>query len=904
MVKAKKQNTKKTAPAAKPDSAMGNQVNKNGAASAKSKKRSFTVVDDNNADQQEEYEDLGQLDSWDWNEVTAPSNMFMGDDSTGFLCLEEISDVEVDYEGDDRTGKVLKFKRKKKADRKAGSKAQPMQPLADIDMGEFYDLDTFSEEAYLAQKRQGMTIDSGAAVDNLVEDGVNDNGADEDMDEGADEDMNSADDDDDDDDNDDTEIVEETTPKASKAVVLKGKHLAKRQRVLEKVKVRIDKYEKEEADTTVDEKVKAKNRKVLKKLTGLKTKLEAEIAAGQPSVAATAAKKTAGDDQDPQTNAPGSFTRPLVEDVDQSVDVSAWKNLNLCEPVVNALKHYKFCEPTQVQSRALPKALEGRDIIGVAETGSGKTLAFGIPIVDSILKRKEQLSGLTGLILAPTRELAIQVKDHIRNIAVFGHVKVVAIVGGMSIQKQQRQLKEVPDIIVATPGRLWELLSSNQTYMNLLKDIKFLVLDEADRMLEKGHFEELSNLLRELSSKQQNTSEWPEDIAENESKKILERDVGVHQTFIFTATMDKDIRFNVKSKKAPKKSKGTLADLVQRIEFADPNPVVVDVTSEKKVAARLVEARVECLKTDKDLYVYYLVTRYPGRTIIFVNSIDAIRRLVPVFRLLGVEVLGLHAQMQQKQRLKNLDRFKENDKAVLVASDVAARGLDIPLVEHVIHYQLPRSGEIYVHRSGRTARANRDGISLLLCGPDEVKVYRKLVQTLRKGERYPDFPVDLSILREMKKRVQLATEIDKIEHQENKITHEDNWMRNMAKEMDMEFDEDLVKGNNNSRETTANQLEKDRNRARSLRYELKELLKTPMLPDGASTRYLTGSAISGLMDRLIANEGKALNRVAEEITNATRWGTFFIENPTLLPAHGTSKAVDDARSAKKRRFQK
>lgn len=99
-----------------------------------------------------------------------------------------------------------------------------------------------------------------------------------------------------------------------------------------------------------------------------------------------------------------------------------------------------------------------------------------------------------------------------------------------------------------------------------------------------------------------------------------------------------------------------IADLVQRIEFADSNPVVVDVTSEKKVAARLVEARVECLKTDKDLYVYYLVTRYPGRTIIFVNSIDAIRRLVPVFRLLGVEVLGLHAQMQQKQRLKNLDR--------------------------------------------------------------------------------------------------------------------------------------------------------------------------------------------------------------------------------------------------------
>ncbi|KAI8341120.1 P-loop containing nucleoside triphosphate hydrolase protein [Chlamydoabsidia padenii] len=863
MVNAKKSNTKKATPLTKTDSFTTKQHKKKDTPVSKNKKRSIDAVDNSN-DQQEDYEDLGQLDSWDWNEVTAPSNVFMGDDSTGFLCLEEISDVEVDYEGDDRTGKVLTFKRKKKADRKPGSKAQPTQPLADIDMGEFYDLDTFSEEAFLKQQNQGATIETDTVVNTLTQD-------DEHMSE-SDTEAQQQDDSEDDDADETTTVV----PKEKKAQVLKGKQLTKQQKELEKVKKRLENYEKED-DSTKDEKDKVKKRKLIKKLTFFKAKLEMEIAAGLDKSVVT--NKVVADEQ-VQPKVGATSIRPLVEDVDQSVDVSAWKNLNLCEPIVNALKHYKFCEPTQIQSRSLPKALEGRDIVGVAETGSGKTLAFGIPIVDHILKQKERSPGLAGLILAPTRELAIQVKDHIRNIAVFGHVKVVAIVGGMSIQKQQRQLKDVPDIIVATPGRLWELLSSNQTYMDLLKDIKFLVLDEADRMLEKGHFEELSNLLRELSSKQQNTTEWPEDIANDEAQKVIERDVGVHQTFIFTATMDKDIRFNVKSKKAQKKSKGTLADLVQRIEFADANPVVVDVTSEKKVAARLVEAKVDCLKTDKDLYVYYLVTRYPGRTIIFVNSIDAIRRLVPVFRLLGVEVLGLHAQMQQKQRLKNLDRFKENDKAVLVASDVAARGLDIPLVEHVIHYQLPRSGEIYVHRSGRTARANRDGISLLLCGPDELKVYRKLVQTLRKGEKYPDFPVDLSILREMKKRVQLATEIDKLEHQENKITHEDNWMRNMAKEMDMDFDEDLVKGNNNSKETTANQLEKDRKKVKALRYELKELLKAPMLPDGASTRYLTGSAISGLMDRLIENEA----------------------NPTLLPAHGTSKAVDDARSAKKRKL--
>ncbi|ORZ17283.1 P-loop containing nucleoside triphosphate hydrolase protein [Absidia repens] len=895
MGKAKKSNAKKVTETRKSNSFQVKDIKKAGAAAAasgsKHKKRSIEAVDNNQDDN--EYEDLGMVDDWDWNEVTTPSNMFMGDDSTGFLCLEEISDVEVDYEGDDTIGKLVKFKRKKKADRKSGRKAQPMKPLEDIDMGDFYDVDTFSEEALLAQKRQGSTVETESVVENVAQDDMETADDTTTVDATATIELAAASDDDDDDDDDDnmdqetvapTPATTSTATKEKGKASLNGKELTKKQRIVEKLKTRIQKQETEDAAadaTKLDEKEKVKRRQLLKKLRSLQKKLESEIetalaqreAKNKPKAVAETAKGS-------EAKSSNTFVRPNVEDVDQSIDISAWGQLDLCEPIVNALKYYKFCEPTLVQTRSLPKALEGRDIIGVAETGSGKTLAFGIPIVDAILKRKEQIKGLTGLILAPTRELAIQVKDHIRNIAVFGHVNVVAIVGGMSIQKQQRQLKDVPDIIVATPGRLWELLSTNQTYMDMLKDIKFLVLDEADRMLEKGHFEELSNLLRELSTKLQNTSEWPEEV-DGGQKKIIERDVGVHQTFIFTATMDKDIIFNVKSKKTPAKSKGTLADLVRRIEFADKNPVLVDVTSEKRVASRLVEAKVDCLKTEKDLYVYYLVTRYPGRTIIFVNSIDAIRRLVPIFRLLGVEVLGLHAQMQQKQRLKNLDRFKENSKAVLVASDVAARGLDIPLVEHVIHYQLPRSGEIYVHRSGRTARANRDGISLLLCGPDEMKVYRKLVQTLRKGEKYPDFPIDLGILRAMKKRVQLATEIDKLEHQENKVTHDDNWMRNMAKEMDMEFDEDMVKGNNNSREETEHQFEKDRAKVRSLRYELKDLLKTPMLPDGASTRYLTGSAISGLMDRLLENEA----------------------DPTMLPAHGSSKAVDDAKSFKKRKLQ-
>lgn len=622
------------------------------------------------------------------------------------------------------------------------------------------------------------------------------------------------------------------------------KLLEKKKKELEKLQSQVEKLEAQQTEApTAAAKDENKPLNKRERLAAKRKAQEAELEADQPE--ATAEKE----------DAKAKKPRPTVQDVDQSVDVSAWKDLNLCESVVHALKYNNFTAPTPIQKNSLPLAMEGRDIIGSAETGSGKTLAFGIPIINYLATHPAR-EGLAGLILTPTRELAIQVRDHIDKMSVFSNMRVVAIVGGMSIQKQERLVKQKPDIIVATPGRLWEIFSNNPEYMDMLKHIKFLVLDEADRMLEKGHFEELTSLLNALSSKRQDTTEWPEEVDEGTTKKTLPQDLGKHQTFIYTATLSKDLRFNVKAKKKklPVKATNTMEDLLRRIEFADEDPALVDMTSENVVASRLLEAKIDCVNTDKDLYVYYFVTRYPGRTIVFVNSIDAIRRLVPIFKLLNVEVLGLHAQMQQKQRLKSLDRFKANPKAVLVASDVAARGLDIPLVDHVIHYQLPRSGEIYVHRSGRTARANRDGVSLLLCGPEEMKIYQKLCQTLRKNKDYPTFPVDLNILRAMTERVKLAAEIDSIYHQESKQTHEVNWMRNMAKEMDVDFDEDTMQGKGYQK--SAEDLHKDKVKAQSLRNKLNHLLKEPILPAGVSMKFLTGGVISDLVDRLMKNESK------------------------------------------------
>ncbi|KAI9270946.1 P-loop containing nucleoside triphosphate hydrolase protein [Helicostylum pulchrum] len=820
-VKQKKQPVKKQQPDAKP------AAKKAATKKTAPKKNKKTPKLEEGVDGVIEYEDLGKIDQWDWTE-TKGTDSFIADEAGGFLCLEEISDVEIEYEGDDTTGKVAKFKRRKKSDRKSGTKAEPTVPLQTEDV--FYDLDTFDEELAAkeaAKEPKDETDQKVVSVNDAEEETVEDE-----MD------------------------VDDVIEEAPEAKVIEKK--TKAQKLLEKKKKEIERLMNE-----------------VTKLEATATKKTEDNKAREEKPAEEEAKKLREQQEEKIVEPVGKKGRPTIADVDQSVDVSAWDGLNLHENVINALKYNKFTSPTPIQTNTLPLAMAGRDIIGSAETGSGKTLAFGIPIINYLNTNTKE--GLAALILTPTRELAIQVKEHIEKMAIFSDARCVAIVGGMSIQKQERLVKNNPDIIVATPGRLWEIFSNNPTYMEMLKHVKFLVLDEADRMLEKGHFEELSSLLNTLSKKRQDTTEWPEEL-EGSEKKVLPRHFSNHQTFIFTATLSKDLRFNVKAKrrKLGAKTTNTMEDLLNRIEFSDADPALVDMTSDNIVASTLLEARVDCLHTDKDLYVYYFVTRYPGRTIIFVNSIDAIRRLVPVFKLLQLEVLGLHAQMQQKQRLKSLEKFKANPKAVLVASDVAARGLDIPLVDHVIHYQLPRSGEIYVHRSGRTARANREGVSLLLCGPDETKIYHKLVQTLRKGVDYPNFPVDLNILKAMTERVKLASEIDSIQHQESKQTHEVNWMRNMAKEMDVDFDEDTMQGKGHQK--SSSELEKARVKALNMKNKLAQLIKEPILPAGASRKFLTGGVVTDFVDRLLKKESN-----------------------DILPGSDNTKAFDDIHGKKKKR---
>ena len=222
------------------------------------------------------------------------------------------------------------------------------------------------------------------------------------------------------------------------------------------------------------------------------------------------------------------------------------------------------------------------------------------------------------------------------------------------------------------------------------------------------------------------------------------------QTLIFSATLSKDLQRNLKRRNRNRKSRGgsTLEDLFDKIDFRDDDPAVIDLTPERRMAAELKETKVECLSKEKDLYLYYFLLRYPGRTIVFINSIDGIRRLLPLLVNLGINAFPLHSQLQQKQRLKYLDRFRSaaidasaavqgrstGTASVLLATDVAARGLDVPGVDHVVHYQLPRSADAFVHRSGRTARAGRSGLSLAMIDPGEKRVWRELCRSLNRRE--------------------------------------------------------------------------------------------------------------------------------------------------------------------------
>lgn len=511
-----------------------------------------------------------------------------------------------------------------------------------------------------------------------------------------------------------------------------------------------------------------------------------------------------------------------VENSEKDADMSAWCNCFVPEQVLKALKELSFYQPTKIQELAIPPAIrDHQDILGAAETGSGKTLAFGIPIIGHIISKNEhqpeatETKPLHALVLTPTRELAIQVMRHLQAICKYTDIKVAVVVGGMAPEKQKRLLRGQPDIVVATPGRLWELFNEGDDHLAKVPAVKYLVIDEADRMMEKGHFKELTQILSLIKG---------------------DKTSGKRQTFIFSATLtlvhEAPQRLLLKSKKKVAQ-KQKLESFIELIGMKE-KPRVIDITQKTALVDTLTESQIICSTIEKDVYLYYFVRMCPGRTLVFCNSIDCVRRLRTVLENLELSPLVLHASMHQKQRLRNLDAFVASSQALLLATDVAARGLDIQGIQHVIHFQVPHTAEIYVHRSGRTARARNEGFSLMLIDPQDAIYYKRICKTLNKEKALPPFPIDYNVFKILKEHVHLAREIDKTEHRQKRLQAQNRWFTNAAKEMEIDLEDDLL----HDMGTSAEQAAKNR-QIKAMKKQLKALLGKKIIPQKMTSNYPT-----------------------------------------------------------------
>ncbi|PSC76969.1 DEAD-box ATP-dependent RNA helicase 13 [Micractinium conductrix] len=625
------------------------------------------------------------------------------------------------------------------------------------------------------------------------------------------------------------------------------------------------------------------------------------------------------------------------------VDVSAWKDMELHLDILKAIAALGFGAPTQVQAECLPAAVrDRRDVIGAAQTGSGKTLAFGLPIMQLLLAERarhaqqelqelqeQQQQGCGGdgeqpaaaqqelppsplraLILAPTRELALQVCEHLQAVGKSCGVWVVPIVGGISQLKQERLLSKHPEIVVATPGRLWDLMREGQPHVTNLSRLSFLVIDEADRMVQQGHYGELSSILGAIPTHQAlaepeaplpepepeqrepkrkigadgeeeaeeeeeeggSGSEREEDgsggdeeqqeqeaaDAQQQQEEEEEEEQAVRprphrmQTFVFSATLTLPASLRRRLRKGGGGASGSsdLDVLMDNIPFRG-KPKIVDLTSDRKLADRIEEACIECGEAERDEALYCLLAKHPGRTIVFVNAISSVRRLGAILKLLGLPAQALHAGMQQKQRLKALDRFKAEPNAVLVATDVAARGLDIKGVRCVVHYQLPASVDIYVHRSGRTARAEEEGIAIALVTPKESPRFQALLKAMKREEP-PQFPLDTSLLPAVHKRVRLAVRLDELERKQKKSSAEKSWMQQHAEQLGIELSDeesDEVEGRRQGkkakREKGGKRGPEDAESAADIRAQLAALLAEPLQPS-FSRKWFTGGAAAAV----------------------------------------------------------
>ena len=365
-----------------------------------------------------------------------------------------------------------------------------------------------------------------------------------------------------------------------------------------------------------------------------------------------------------------------------------FEQLGLIEPILKALKTEGYTTPTPIQEQAIPVGLQGKDILGCAQTGTGKTAAFAIPMLQLLSKEKTSAKGYhytRGLILTPTRELAIQIDESFSAYGKHTGLRHEVIFGGVPQHSQVISLRNGVDILIATPGRLLDLM--NQGYVHL-DYLEMFVLDEADRMLDMGFINDVKKVIRELPKQK--------------------------QTLFFSATMPPEINH-----------------LSRNILH---NPVKVEVTPNGTTAEKVEQAVYFVERSDKkSLLIHLLKDNAIESALVFTQTKHGADKLCKELSRQNIQVQAIHGNKTQSQRQSALHNFKNGRTRVLVATDIAARGLDIDNLSHVINYDLPNIPETYVHRIGRTGRAGAEGIAISFCGIEEKSYLRDIHKTIAQS---------------------------------------------------------------------------------------------------------------------------------------------------------------------------
>ncbi|MDO8525615.1 MAG: DEAD/DEAH box helicase [Candidatus Omnitrophota bacterium] len=368
---------------------------------------------------------------------------------------------------------------------------------------------------------------------------------------------------------------------------------------------------------------------------------------------------------------------------------NSFYGLNIAPKILEVLGKMRFTIPTPIQHKAIPVAIEGKDIIGVAQTGTGKTLAFAIPVIQRLSQAKGRC-----LILVPTRELALQVDETFQKMAPIFGIRTVVLIGGASMQNQLQALRRMPRVLIATPGRLVDHMSQRTI---MLADVNLLILDEADRMLDMGFLPQIERILRSI----------PRD----------------RQTMLFSATIPQEIvRIAASYMKLP-----------VSVEVAPSGTMAEGITQELYIVK----------KDHKKQLLEKILYQYKGSVLLFSRTKIGATKITRLIRSMGHSVAEIHSDRSLNQRRESLDGFKVGKYRILVATDIAARGIDVTGIELVINYDLPEDAENYVHRIGRTARAGHEGRAISFATPEqgiEVRSIEKFIKSQLPVSEHPEFP--------------------------------------------------------------------------------------------------------------------------------------------------------------------